>query len=59
MNPDPPEGPSARPPPGAAPPDDACTGLPGLRTWPQVYGVVVGAFVVWVALLALFSRVFG
>ena len=34
------------------PPDDAATGLPGLRTWRAVYFTVGGVFVLWVALLA-------
>jgi hypothetical protein len=34
-----------------APPDDE-TGVPGLRTWPRLYGFVVAAFLIWVALLA-------
>jgi len=28
------------------------TGLPGVRTWRGVYVVVLGVFVLWVALLA-------
>jgi len=34
------------------------TGVPGLRTWRGVYLFVIGAFVVVVALLALFTRAF-
>ena len=34
------------------------TGLPGLRTWPRVYALVLVSFVVWVALLTLLSRAF-
>ena len=37
--------------PAPPPPDDAATGLPGLRTWRGVYLVVGGIFVLWVALL--------
>jgi hypothetical protein len=36
-------------------PDDEATGLPGLRTWPSVYAVVLGVFVVWVVLLVWLS----
>lgn len=32
-------------------------GLPGMRRWRAVYGFVLGAFVVWVALLAWLSGV--
>ena len=38
-------------------PDDKETGLPGLRTWPAVYWVVVVFFGVCVVLLALLSGV--
>ncbi len=38
--------------------DDAATGVPGLRTWPQVYLVVGGAFVLWVVLLTVLMKVF-
>jgi hypothetical protein len=34
------------------PADDETTGLPGLRTWRQVYVAVALVFVAWVALLA-------
>ena len=37
---------------------DEQTGVPGLRSWRLVYLVVFVNFVVWVALLAIFSRVF-
>jgi hypothetical protein len=40
--------PSANPPPG----------LPGLHTWRAVYALVLGCFVLWVVLLAIFSRIF-
>jgi hypothetical protein len=40
------------------PPDDADTGLPVLRTWRAVYLFVLGVFVLWVVLLAVFSRAF-
>jgi hypothetical protein len=38
--------------------DDDVTGLPGLRTWPLVYTLVLGSFVVWVILLTALSRAF-
>jgi hypothetical protein len=34
------------------------TGLPGLRTWRNVYLLVVAVFVVWVALLVALARTF-
>lgn len=34
------------------------TGLPLLKTWRAVYLVVLGAFVLWVGLLALLSRLY-
>ncbi len=37
---------------------DEQTGVPGLRSWRSVYIIVFVNFVVWVALLALFSQVF-
>jgi hypothetical protein len=40
------------------PGDDDATGLPGFRTWRSVYLFVVGAFVVYVLLLSVLSRVF-
>jgi hypothetical protein len=40
------------------PPDDAETGLPMLRTWPGVYLFVLGVFAVWIALLALLTRIY-
>jgi hypothetical protein len=33
------------------PPDNGHTGLPGLQTWPRVYGFVLGCFVLWMVLL--------
>jgi len=33
-------------------PKDELTGLPGLKTWPGVYALVLAVFVLWVALLA-------
>jgi hypothetical protein len=33
------------------PSNDELTGLPGLRSWRAVYAVVMGVFVVWIALL--------
>jgi hypothetical protein len=41
-----------------APPDDASTGLPGLRTWPRVYVVVGCTLAAWIGLLALLTRAF-
>jgi hypothetical protein len=41
-----------------APRDDASTGLPGLRTWPRVYGVVACTLAAWIGLLALLTRAF-
>jgi hypothetical protein len=38
-------------------PDDDQTGLPGLCTWPAVYGAVVVVFAVVVGLLLLLSGV--
>ena len=40
------------------PVDDETTGLPGLRTWRQVYVAVFVTFVLWVVLLAVLGRVF-
>jgi hypothetical protein len=34
------------------------TGLPGFRTWRGVYVFVLGVFVVYVVLLAVFARAF-
>ena len=44
-------------PPVPQAPDDA-PGVPGFRTWRGVYAFVFFCFVVVVALLAVFSRVF-
>jgi hypothetical protein len=41
-----------------APPDDEKTGLPGLRTWPKVYGVVLAILAAWVAILTALTRFF-
>jgi hypothetical protein len=38
--------------------DNEGTGLPLLHTWGRVYAVVLGCFVVWVALLFALSVVF-
>ena len=46
------------PSPALPPSDDAETGLPGLRTWPQVYIVVSGIFFVWLALLTTLTVMF-
>jgi hypothetical protein len=40
------------------PPDDERTGLPGLRSWRQVYVWVLVVLAVWIGLLAALSRVF-
>jgi hypothetical protein len=40
------------------PVDDETTGLPGLRTWRQVYVAVAITFILWVVLLSVLSRVF-
>jgi hypothetical protein len=45
-------------PPQETAPDEAATGLPLLRTWPAVYLFVLAVFVLWVALMATFSRMF-
>ncbi|HVU24754.1 MAG TPA: hypothetical protein VHE13_11575 [Opitutus sp.] len=34
---------------------DNTTGLPGLRSWRAVYVVVLGIFVLWIVLLAVFT----
>jgi hypothetical protein len=39
-------------------PKDDETGLPGLHTWPAVYIFVLGAFILWVGLLLLLTRMF-
>jgi hypothetical protein len=48
---------SASPPPPEASADAAAaqeldTGLPGIRSWRTVYGLVFSIFVLWVALLS-------
>ena len=40
------------------PPDDEPPNVPGFRTWRRVYLFVFGTFVLVVALLAVFTRVF-
>jgi len=40
------------------PPDDEATGLPGLRTWRQVYLFVLVVFVAWIGLLTVLTRMF-
>jgi len=40
------------------PPDDASPGVPGFRSWRGVYWFVFFWFLLGVALLAIFSRVF-
>jgi hypothetical protein len=44
--------------PSMTAPADSETGLPGLRTWPRVYLVVVGIFFVWLALLTTLTVMF-
>lgn len=39
-------------------PNDADTGLPGLRTWRGVYTFVLITFAVWIALLLALTRAF-
>ena len=58
MNPLPPAAPADPTHPPAQPARDESTGLPGFRTWRRVYLFVLGCFVLWVVLLAVFSRVF-
>jgi hypothetical protein len=38
--------------------DESTTGLPVLGTWPAVYLCVLVVFVLWVVLLATFTRIF-
>jgi hypothetical protein len=38
--------------------DDDSTELPVLKSWPAVYGFVLGTFVVWIVLLTALSRAF-
>jgi hypothetical protein len=50
--------PAERPPqpsPDAAPPDTA-TGLPRIGSWRTVYAIVLGIFLVWVALLTWLTQ---
>jgi hypothetical protein len=44
--------------PAPADPGDSDTGLPGLRTWPRVYLVVVGTFFLWLSLLTTLTVMF-
>ena len=39
-------------------PDGEGTGLPGVRTWPRLYGLVLGSFILWLALLTWLTRSF-
>ncbi len=39
-------------------PDNGSTGFPGLRTWPRLYGFVLGCFVLWMLLLFALELVF-
>lgn len=58
MKPPPPAAPAGAPQPRDQPAADESTGLPGFPTWWRVYLFVFGCFVLWVVLLAVFSRVF-
>jgi hypothetical protein len=49
---------AAVPPEPARPPDDETTGFKVVRTWRTVYLLVLGSFILWVALLALLTRTF-
>lgn len=40
------------------PPEDESTGLPGFRSWRQVYVWVMVVLAVWIGLLAALSRIF-
>ncbi len=40
-------------------PDNGETGLPGLHTWPRVYALVLGCFILWMILLFGLGRLFG
>ncbi len=40
------------------PPDEETTGVPGLKTWRQVYAFVLVVFVIWIGLLAVLTRIF-
>ncbi len=42
--------------PSRAKVDDEVTGLPGLRSWRAVYLFVLGSFVLYVVVLAWFTR---
>lgn len=50
--------PAGRPPPNEAPVGEEPPGLPGFRSWKGVYLLVFGWFVVVVAALAVFSRIY-
>jgi len=34
------------------------TGLPGLDSWPSVYVIVLGIFLLWIGLLTVFTEFF-
>ena len=40
------------------PPDDERTGLPGMRSWRQVYLCVLVVLATWIGLLAALARFF-
>jgi hypothetical protein len=50
--------PVRRPGPAPTPPADEVTGLPGSPTWRRVYLGVLGCLVLYIVLLAVFSRFF-
>jgi hypothetical protein len=50
--------PGSSPAPAQSPPEDESTGLPLIRRWPTVYILVSALFILWVALLITFTRVF-
>jgi len=51
---------ASRPPgPDRSPPDDESPGVPGFRTWSQVYWFVFGVFGLIVIGLTIFTEVFG
>jgi hypothetical protein len=39
-------------------PESESTGLPGLRTWGAVYGLVLVTFLIWVGLLTVLTGIF-
>jgi hypothetical protein len=41
-----------------SPIDDDQTSLPGLPTWPKVYLLVAGSFILWVVLLLVLTKMY-